>query len=121
MPGVGWAAGTDRLALLLEKPKNTLPSVGLIAMDDVAQGEAFKALHTLRGAMIPSQIFYSGNSSKQMKKADKRNCDIILLFGEQESLQKVVTLKVLATGDQHSIPLDQLVETIRQKRKDSPK
>jgi len=113
IPGVGWAGGTDRMALLLEKPKTAVQSLGLVAMDSTGEKEAITAMQSLRDALIPCQIFYGGNAGKKLKKADKRNCSHVLLFGESERAKQSVTAKNLKTGDQFEVPLSEMVEKIK--------
>ena len=83
-PGVGWAAGVDRLALLMKTPKKPQTSVAIITAHNQARTLVLKTLHQLRQNKIPSQPIYSGNISKQMKKAQKRSCSHVLFIGEEE-------------------------------------
>ncbi len=112
-PGVGWAAGTDRLSLLLEKPSPLGTSVAVLATDPGGEKEMLKTLQHLRALKIPSQPIYSGNISKQLKKADKRNCSHAVLIGSDEVVQKIYQLKDLKTGAQKSLSLETLLSELK--------
>ena len=112
-PGVGWAAGLDRVALLVGEPKNKKESVGVIAVDAPSQPEALTLLQELRSQNIASQTFYSGNLSKQMKKAHKRGCKSVVLIGEKEINNKTVVIKDLETGEQREVSRSQLIENLK--------
>ncbi len=112
-PGVGWAAGTDRIALLLEKPKNPHRTLALIAATEKGSEHRFKLLNELREAEIPSQIIYSGNISKQMKKANKRNCSHALIIGDEEIEKETYELKNLKDGSQESFSKEKLFDFLK--------
>lgn len=112
-PGVGWAAGTDRLALLLEKPKNQYQSVALVSASDNVEDAMLTLLNSLRQNLIPSQMIYSGNMSKQMKKANKRGCSHAIIVGEQEVASGEFVLKNLKDGSQEKLSQTQLIEHLK--------
>lgn len=112
-PAVGWAAGTDRLALLLEKPKNQKQSVAVITTHPDVSGQALVLLTQLREQGIPSQLIYSGNVSKQLKKADKRQCSHALLVGKEELKSNTFSLKNLNTGEQSQLNKESLIKELR--------
>lgn len=112
-PGVGWAAGTDRLALLLEKPKNQYQSVALVSASDNVEDAILTLLNSLRQNLIPSQMIYSGNMSKQMKKANKRGCSHAIIVGEQEVSSGEFVLKNLKDGSQEKLSQTQLIEHLK--------
>ncbi|MEM7645584.1 MAG: histidine--tRNA ligase [Pseudomonadota bacterium] len=112
-PGVGWAAGTDRLALLLEQPQKRYQTVALIAADPDSQGEVLKLLKTLRSQNIPCQPIFSGNLSKQLKKAHKRQCSHGVFLGTIELKSGNVHVKDFATGEQNEVALKDLPSKLK--------
>ena len=100
--GVGWAAGTDRIALLLEKPKRPHKTLALISASEKGFDHRFKLLDELRTNEIPSQMIYSGNISKQLKKASKRDCSFALIIGDAEIDNGAYQLKDLRNGAQQN-------------------
>ncbi len=112
-PGVGWAAGTDRIALLLEKPKKPHHTLALIAATDKGKDHRFQLLDELRQEQIPSQMIYSGNISKQLKKANKRNCSYALIIGDDEIERGTYELKNLLEGTQETLTKSELVSFLK--------
>ena len=113
-PGVGWAAGTDRLALLLEKPKNQHSTVAVIGASEKTEEAVLKLLNNLRGHSIPSQPIYSGNMSKQLKKAHKRGCQHAIIIGENELTSGKFVLKDFAAGSQDELSEQELITQLQQ-------
>ena len=117
-PAVGFAMGLERLALILEsKVEESVQNPGidlfLAAMGTTAEHYNLKLSEQLRDA-LPDKVIMNhcggGNFKKQMKKADKSRAKYVLVVGEQEIQDKLVNVKCLATGEQESIAVDQLVE-----------
>ncbi|MNL11116.1 Histidine--tRNA ligase [compost metagenome] len=104
-PGVGWAAGIDRLADLTPKElaaKNDL-FVAVIAADDSAALECISLAHDLRNGGIRTENLMSGKMGKRIQKADKLGANFVLIIGESELAEKKVTCKNLKTGEQESL------------------
>lgn len=112
-PAVGWASGMDRLVLMLEAPPLTGAMVAVIATDEGGEGEALLLLSELRKQGIPSQPIYSGNVSKQLKKADKRGCTHVVLIGDKETQNKTFLLKDLKAGSQLELNKNQLFQSLQ--------
>ncbi len=113
-PGVGWAAGTDRLALLLEKPRTHHQNVAVIAAVAEAEPLLLPLVSELRDNNIASQLIYSGNMSKQLKKANKRNCSHAILIGEDEIQSGQYQLKHFADGSQISVSKQELLRKLKE-------
>ncbi len=112
-PGVGWAAGTDRLALLLEKPKRAHQTVAVIAAQPDTEEHILPLMQELREAQVPAQTIYSGNISKQLKKANKRNCSHAIIIGEEELKKGEYQLKNLMDGQQENLSKESLLQTLK--------
>ncbi|SEL71036.1 histidyl-tRNA synthetase [Sphingomonas palmae] len=69
--GVGWAAGIERLAMLLEEPVVSGPDVVVVIEDDAAQAEATAALAKLRRAGVSAELVATGSPRKRYDKALK--------------------------------------------------
>ncbi|XGC81733.1 histidine--tRNA ligase [Bdellovibrio bacteriovorus] len=109
-PGVGWAAGIDRLADLTPKElaiKNEV-LVAIIGADDEGEEESVKVAHEIRSRGIKAENFLSGKMGKKMQKANKMNANYALILGGNEVKNKTVTVKNFATGDQSEITRDAL-------------
>ncbi|MET3824477.1 histidyl-tRNA synthetase [Sphingomonas sp. PvP055] len=70
-PGVGWAAGIERLAMLLEEPAVEGPDVVVVAETDEFELAALKMTTGLRRAGYSAATVMSGSSKKRYDKAVK--------------------------------------------------
>lgn len=108
-PGVGWAAGIERLVMLSGvKPAATRPVV-LVPIGNAAEKACLPLLRDLRAAHIRSEMAFSGNMKKRMKHANKIGARIAIILGDNELLQGVAQVKVLDDGTQSEVALDQLI------------
>lgn len=115
-PGVGWAAGLDRLALMLtETPPVTRP-VAIVPLGDEAERAAFLLAQELRKNEIRVDMTYSGNMAKRMKRADKVNASHAVILGSNELAQGIAQLKVLDKGEQREVKLTDLLEVLKANR-----
>ncbi|MCX7978877.1 MAG: histidine--tRNA ligase [Bdellovibrionaceae bacterium] len=105
-PGVGWAAGIDRLAELLTADRVIRPKAPVCVLPgfDGAAVMALRLAHDLRAQNQPVEIIWSGgNFGKKLKKADALGSNWAILIGENEIQSGLVTIKNLKTGEQKSI------------------
>jgi histidyl-tRNA synthetase len=109
-PGIGWAAGVERLAMMVgDIPQVPRPIVVIpIGGDQVSQ--ALIITQRLRKAGWNVDLGYSGNVKKRLNRANKANAVAALLVGENERAKGVVTLRDMETGDQFEAPLSSLEE-----------
>ncbi|SOB88347.1 histidyl-tRNA synthetase [Sphingomonas guangdongensis] len=70
-PGVGWAAGVERLAMLLDEPAAEQIDVVVAVEDDAAMALAYRALSLLRGRGLSADMVASGSPKKRYDKAAK--------------------------------------------------
>jgi len=69
--GVGWAAGVERLAMLLDEPAAARPDVVLVVENDAAHTEAVATLAKLRRAGVAAELVATGSPKKRYDKALK--------------------------------------------------
>jgi histidyl-tRNA synthetase len=62
---------------------------------------------------IKTEILYTGNVSKKLKRADKINAKFAIIIGEDEISQNIVNLKNLKTGFQQGIKLGDAINEIK--------
>ncbi len=103
VPATGFSFGVSRFLTALEKmntlENSTKPPVIICAFDKSLMGDYFKMAAELRKANIRAEVFVgSGNVTKQMKYADRRNAQIAVLVGSDEMEKGEVTLKDLYEG-----------------------
>jgi len=107
-PGVGWAAGIERLSMLATEPEGNTRPVALVPMGEAAERHMLKLAETLRRAGIQVDMAFGGNMKRRMKRADKVNASRAVIMGEDELARGVVQIKDLATGEQIEAPMDGL-------------
>ncbi len=103
VPATGFSFGVSRFLTALERMEaletSVQPPVIICAFDRDLMGEYFKMAAELRAANIRAEVFIgSGNVTKQMKYADRRNAQIAILMGSDEMEKGEVTLKDLYLG-----------------------
>jgi len=107
-PGIGWAAGIERLSMLLS---DLPPAKRPIAVIPIGEEEAKIALDItakLRHAGFTVDMGYSGNMGKRMTRANKIKAVVALIIGSDEVRDGVATVRNLDTGDQVKVPFADL-------------
>lgn len=106
-PGVGWAAGLERLAELIPLdliPKSTL-DVAIIPADEAGEAWALNVAQALREKNKNCEILWNGQVGKKMKKASSMNARFAFIVGSSEADQKSVAMKNMGTGEQTNLSL----------------
>jgi histidyl-tRNA synthetase len=111
-PGVGWAAGIERLAALMHEPGAPPRPIAVIPMGEQGEGEAMKLAHRLRHAGYVIDLGYSGNLRKRMERANKINARAAVILGEDELRRNAATLRDLDTREQIEVPLAEIAERL---------
>lgn len=113
--GVGWAAGVERLSMLLTEPPAADRPVAMIpaGTDPLLKREAMVLTERLRRAGFAVDLGYSGNMGKRMKRANKVAARVAVILGEDERLARAVTLRDLDSGEQTTVALDRMEESLR--------
>jgi len=104
--GVGWAAGVERLAMLVETASVNKPKVAILTADYGARQAAFRLAEQLRDAGIDIDLPTSGAMGKKLKKADKAGILTAVIMGSEELAKNTVQLRNLRDGSQQELPLD---------------
>lgn len=112
-PGVGWAAGIERLSMLVAAPPVPHVTVAVVPMGGPAETAAQGVLAQLRRAGIAADMAFRGNVKKRMQKANAGGARLAVILGEDELVKGEVALKDLVAGTQETVPLHRLVATIR--------
>jgi histidyl-tRNA synthetase len=112
-PAVGWAAGIERLAMMIGAPEPERPDVVLVPLGVAAEARAQQILAELRSGGVAADMAYRGNMKKRLGRANDAGATYALIIGDNELAAGEAQLKALASGEQRSVPLDRLVEAIR--------
>ncbi len=107
-PAVGWAAGIERLSMLLADTPAAPRPVAVIPMGDAAEPQALALLQALRRAGIRAEIAYRGNFKRRMERANRIFARAAIILGDDEIARGVGAVKDLATGAQTDIALDDI-------------
>ena len=111
-PGIGWAAGIERLAMLLGDPALVRKAIALIPIGAAGEARALKLAHELRRCGVAVDLAANGNISKRMKRADKIGARLAVFLGDDELARGVAVLRDLLNGAQREVPLGELIETL---------
>ena len=112
-PGVGWAAGIERLALLASDPPPPPRPVALIPIGAAGERAALELAVRLRRSGIAVEHAFKGKPAQRMKRADRANARLALFLGDDELARGAVKLRDLDTKDEASLPPDGLEDAIR--------
>jgi histidyl-tRNA synthetase len=103
-PGIGWAAGVERLAMLLDEAPAPPRPVAVVPIGDVAELPAFQLAEELRRNGHHVEIDFRGKVGQRLKRAVQRNARFAILLGEDELAKGTVVLRDLDRGAQEEIP-----------------
>jgi histidyl-tRNA synthetase len=105
VPGIGWGAGIERLAMLIEPPAKSKANIVIIPeKDEISQSSAIATAAHLRAQNIGVEIAFSPGFKNGLKFANRIGAAwAILANGE------TLALKNLEDGAQSDVNLDDLV------------
>jgi histidyl-tRNA synthetase len=115
-PGIGFAAGLERLVLALPESAGAEGSriACVVTIGDDGRQEGLKLLRELRRAGLTAVMEFEARSLRaQMKRADRLRARVAVIVGGDELARGEVTLRDMATGDQRAVARGQAVETVR--------
>jgi histidyl-tRNA synthetase len=112
-PAVGWAAGIERLAMLLDAPPPTPATVVVVPIGDNAEAPALAVLQDLRRAGIRADMAYRGNLRRRMERANRIGARAAVILGDDDIARDVAQVKDLATGEQEAVPLAEIAARLR--------
>jgi histidyl-tRNA synthetase len=105
-PAVGWAAGIERLAMMIGRPAAESPTAVIVPLGERAETAGQRLLAELRRAGVSADMSYRGNMKKRLSRANDAGAAYALIIGDVELDSGEVQLKNLATGEQRSIGFD---------------
>jgi histidyl-tRNA synthetase len=112
VPAIGWAAGIERLAMLLAEPPDEARPIAVIPVGEAAELPALQLTQQLRRAGFTVDLGYGGNTGKRMKRANKINARLALILGEDELKRGAVMLRDLDGGEQKEVALGEIREKL---------
>ena len=111
-PGVGWAAGIERLALLIDEPAPPPRPIVLVPLGEAGEALTLTLAHSLRRSGFTIDLGYSGNLRRRLQRADKVKARVAVILGDNEIARNVAALRDLDTGEQREVPLAALEDRL---------
>jgi histidyl-tRNA synthetase len=112
-PAIGWAAGIERLGMLLAEPPPAPAGIAVIPADEPGEAAALDILQQLRAAGLRAEMAYRGNLKRRFERANKSGARTAVIIGSADLAAGVAQVKDLASGEQVAIPLAELVSRLR--------
>jgi len=107
---IGFAAGMERLAMLLPDMQTKSVDVVVAALGDASVAYSLKVADDLRHQGFSVVHAGGGAAKRQFKFADRENARFVVVIGDEERASQTLTLKNLATGEQLHCSLEQAIE-----------
>jgi len=111
-PGIGWAAGIERLAMMLAGDPAPPRPFAVVPVGEQAKQLALILTHRLRHAGFAVDLGFGGNLKKRMKRADRVQARAAIILGDDELAKNGATLRDLDSGEQELVSLDDLSDRL---------
>ncbi|MXO61127.1 histidine--tRNA ligase [Altererythrobacter salegens] len=105
-PAVGWAAGIERLAMLVgEGHADLQPHVAVIPVGEDALTVAQSVLAEIRSYGIEAETSFRGNLKKRMQRANASGAAFAVILGSDELASGLATVRNLSNGEEYKTPI----------------
>ncbi|MFN6956379.1 MAG: histidine--tRNA ligase [Acetobacteraceae bacterium] len=101
-PSVGWAAGIERLSMLLPEAPPAPRPVAVIPVGEAAEDAALDVTQALRRAGVVAEIAYRGTMKRRMERANRIGAQVAVIIGEDELRQGMAAVRDMKTGVQET-------------------
>ncbi len=105
-PGVGWAAGIERLGMLTAAAETAWPAIAVVPASETGNMPAIRLLTFLHKKGFHADMAFAGNLKRRLARANASGAWIAVIIGDDEIASGQATLKNLTTGEQRPAPLD---------------
>ncbi len=109
VPGVGWAAGVERLGMLLAEAPQAERPVTIVPIGAAAEAVAYPLAQELRRSGLAVDLAFKGKPGQRMKRADRLGARWAVSLGDDELARGVVGLRDLDTGVSEEVARDSLL------------
>jgi histidyl-tRNA synthetase len=121
-PGVGFGSGIERILLGMKEQDIELTAAEALPVLVAHFGgetkvAAVQLVDRLRAAGVGARLAFArrGRSIKsQMREADRLAARFVLILGEDELAQELVTVRPLAGGQQKQVPLPEIIDWLQE-------
>ena len=107
-PGVGVAAGIERLAMLVEGVPQPVRPISVVPVGPESETAALTLTQRLRAGGFTVDLGYRGNIGRRLKRANKLNACVAVIVGPDELARDAVMLRDLDSGEQTEVPLAEI-------------
>ena len=111
-PGIGWAAGIERLILLSSIKEIKKKHIAIIPVGEENNNICINLTQKLRNQNIPADMAYSANLKKRLKNANKLSSNFAIIIGTDEINNNNAIVRNLETGEQEFINFEDIVKHI---------
>lgn len=126
-PATGTSFGIERIIDVMEEfdmfpstVRKTVTQVLMTVFDDDLMEESLKLATQLRQGSIRTEVYFQPSRiSTQLKYADSKGIPYAAILGSDELAAGVVAIRDLVSREQENVPLDEVVERIKQWLKDN--
>jgi histidyl-tRNA synthetase len=102
-PGIGWAAGVERLAMLLAETPAAPRPIAVIPIGETATLPALQLAEELRRAGHCVEFGFRGKVGQRLKRATQQQARYAVLLGDDELAAGKVVLRDLDRSEQHEV------------------
>ncbi|MDH7641038.1 histidine--tRNA ligase [Sphingomonas oryzagri] len=107
-PAVGWAAGIERLGMLLEEPAAEAIEAVMVPMGEAAEAVALGLVAKLRRSGVATDMAFKGNMKKRMAKASASGATYALILGDNELSEGKIIVRNLVEGQQATASIESI-------------
>ncbi len=124
VPGIGFGLGIERLLLAIENQNITIPEPQkfdffVVCMKEGYKMYAFDILQKIRYQGYSADMDHMSRSMRaQFKYADKLDAKYVIIIGDDEVKNRVVSLKNMETGEQIQKQLEDILSDIKNRKDD---
>ena len=115
-PGIGWAAGIERLAMLVGHAAAAPPPIAVVPVEPAQNLAALSLAEGLRAAGFVVDLGFSGGMAKRMKRANKIGAQAAVIVGEAEIARGIAAVRDMHTGAQEEVLVDDLTDHLARYR-----
>ena len=107
-PGVGWAAGIERLSMLTGPAPAGARAIAVIGIGEAGEKAALNVAQDLRHDGFTIELNYRGGLKRGLRRADRIGAAAAVFLGEDELARDGATVRNLDDGSQTEVALAEL-------------
>jgi histidyl-tRNA synthetase len=119
VPAVGFSLGLERILVVMAErgmfpPLQAPAQVMVLRLEEATTPDAVRAAAALRGAGIATDLYPNADKlGRQLQYAEARRVPLVAFVGARERESGHVAVKVMATQQQHLVPVAELASTVQ--------